>query len=86
MPLNTRGCLTRTPHGALKGKKARTRTEKTLYTILAADVANNLIPAPPFLEKTTEIRYRFAFLSCSVFFFISQPRVSGPKTEHESFF
>ena len=33
VPLNTRGCLTRTPHGALEGTKARTRTEKTLYTI-----------------------------------------------------
>ena len=31
--LNTRGCLTRTSHGALKGTKAHTRTEKTLYTI-----------------------------------------------------
>ena len=41
---------------------------------------------PPILENTTDIRYRFAFLSCSVCFFISQPRVSGPKTEHESFF
>ena len=33
VPLNTRGCLTRTPHGALKGTKARTRTGKSLYTI-----------------------------------------------------
>ena len=32
LSLNTRGCLTRTPHGALKDTKARTRTEKTLYT------------------------------------------------------
>ena len=31
--LNTRGGLTRTPYGALKGTKARTRTKKTLYTI-----------------------------------------------------
>ena len=33
VPLNSRGCLTRTPHGALKGTKARTRTEKTSYSI-----------------------------------------------------
>ena len=33
VPLNTRGCLIRTPHGALKGTKAHTRTEKTRYTI-----------------------------------------------------
>ena len=39
-----------------------------------------------FLEIKTNIRYRFAFLSCSVCFLISQPRVFGPKTEHESFF
>ena len=30
VPLNTRGCITHTPHGAPKGTKARTRTEKTL--------------------------------------------------------
>ena len=33
IPLNTRGHLTTTPHGALKGTKARARTEKTLTTI-----------------------------------------------------
>ena len=45
------------------------------------------IPGPLFPKNAIEIRYRFAFLSCSVcLFLISQPRVSGPKTEHESFF
>ena len=33
VPLNTRWSLSRTPHGALKGARERTRTEKTLYTI-----------------------------------------------------
>ena len=33
LTLNTRGGLKRTPHCALKDTKARTRTEKTLYTI-----------------------------------------------------
>ena len=72
--------LTRTPHGGLKCIKARTRTEKKLYTLPGRYLA------PLFLENATEIRYRIAFLSCSVCFLISQPRVSGPKTEHESFF
>ena len=40
---------------------------------------------PLFLENATEIRYCSAFLSCSVCCFISQPRVSGPKTKHEGF-
>ena len=53
----------RGPHGGPKCIKARARTEKTLYTLPGRYLA------PLFLKNATEIRYRFAFLSCSVCFF-----------------
>ena len=83
VPMDTRRCHTvgLGQHGGLKCIKVRARTCKDVIH------STRTIPGPLFHENATEIRYRFAFLSCSVcFFLISQPRVSGPKTEHESFF
>ena len=54
---------------------------------VAADVDYTTKYVPPVFD---EIKIRFAndlaFLSCSVCFLIPEPRVLGPKTEHESDF
>ena len=67
-------------HGGLKCIKARARTEKTLYTLPGRYLA-------PFFSRT---RSKFVTVLRSsraqYVFLISQPRVSGPKTEHESFY
>ena len=85
--LNTRGCSLEyqwTREGATRWTQMYKSTCTHWKDVIHS---TRTIPGPLFLENATEIRYRFAFLSCSVcFFLISQPRVSGPKTEHESFF
>ena len=88
--LKTRGCSFGVPlnmRGPYTQAKRCTQRYKSTYTHWKGVIHSaRTMPGPLFLENT-EIRYRFALISCSVcFFLISQPRVSGPKSEHESFF
>ena len=81
-PLNTRGCLARTPQDILENYKS-------LYT-------NWRDAKQWYQDKTYALRFHgcltgsaaiLAFLSCSVYFVrIPERHVLGPKTEHESFF
>ena len=70
----------RGPNGGLKCIKARARTEKTFYTLPGRYMA----PFPRERDRNP-LPFRVPLVP-SMFFLISQPRVSGPKTEHESFF
>ena len=84
--LNTRGCSFEY-QWTREGATRLTQMYKSTCTHWKDVIhSTRTISGPLFLENAIEIRYRFAFLSCSVCFLISQPRLFGPKTEHKSFF